>query len=162
MALAGRRLRSAPGRNFAVTRPPLWYRTLTWISCGHILPYIVTSDQLSTVWCRYNAVKFPQYPHKKTSRSSPVRARYGLSAVTLTFCHCYRSARCNIVINWAALLRHLTVCICPGPHKEVMNLSGNDIAYAANSSNGYGKYLPSGYWTPKTAHSLPRGAKQVV
>ena len=59
------------------------------------------SHTSNTVRCRYKAVKCLQYPCNR----HPIALWdvYCKFKVWSTFCHCHRSAACNIVKNWTAL-----------------------------------------------------------
>ena len=59
-----------------------------------------------TVRCRYNAVNFLQNPCNRHPIARPWGEVWGVCCdfrIWFTFCHCYRSVVCNIVINWTAL-----------------------------------------------------------
>ena len=55
-----------------------------------------------TVWCRYNKVNFLPNPRNRHPIACPWGQGMGVccdSSIWFTFCHCYRSIVCNIVIN---------------------------------------------------------------
>ena len=79
-------------------------------------------ESINTIWYHYNSVNFLKHSRNRHTIAHPWGWGMGVSVVSLKFdlCSvncCYRSAVCNIPINWTELLQLWLYLACNASHE---------------------------------------------